>query len=216
MSLATLPPTRQALLRELKHAGEARAETLAERLGITVSGVRQQLAALQGDGLVSWRELRSGPGRPKHLWTLAPAGEALFPQAYDELSNELLDGVAAEDPAMLDRLFTRRRERRIEQARTRLAGLDLADRVAELAGILDRDGYVATWFSQPDGSFLVVEQHCAIFAVARRYRHACSSEIEFIRAVLPDATVERVAHIVEGATRCAYEIRPAAATLPTD
>ena len=52
VSLATLPPTRQTLLRELKRAGEARAETLAEQLGITVSGVRQQLAALQGDGLV--------------------------------------------------------------------------------------------------------------------------------------------------------------------
>ncbi len=210
MSLATLPPTRQSLLRELKHAGEARAETLAERLGITVSGVRQQLASLQRDGLVAWREQRSGPGRPKHLWTLAPAGEALFPQAYDELSNELLDGVAAEDPDMLDRLFSRRRERRVEQAHARLGGLGLAGRVAELARILDDDGYVATWSTQPDGSFLVVEQHCAIFAVARRYRHACASELEFIRAVLPDATVGRVAHIVEGATRCAYEIRSAA------
>jgi DeoR family transcriptional regulator, suf operon transcriptional repressor len=208
MSLTTLPPTRQALLRELKRAGEARAETLAERLGITVSAVRQQLSALHGDGLVSWREERSGPGRPKHVWTLAPAGEALFPHAYDELSNELLDGVAAEDPDLVDRLFARRRERRIDQAGARLTGLDPAARVAELARILDEDGYVATWLTQADGSFLVVEQHCAIFAVARRYRHACSSEIEFIRAVLPEASVERVSHIVEGATRCAYEIRP--------
>jgi DeoR family suf operon transcriptional repressor len=209
VSLATLPPTRAALLRELKRTGEARAELLAERLGITVSGVRQQLAALQGDGLVAWREQRSGPGRPKHLWSLAPAGEALFPQAYDDLSNELLDGVAAEDPDLVGRLFARRRERRIAQARARLAGLDLAARVAELARILDDDGYEATWLEQPDGTFLVVEQHCAIFAVARRYRHACASEIEFIRAVLPDAAVERVSHIVEGATHCAYEIRPA-------
>ena len=31
---------------------------------------------------------------------------------------------------------------------------------------------------------------------------------DFIRAVLPEATVERTQHMVEGARRCAYEVRP--------
>jgi DeoR family suf operon transcriptional repressor len=208
VTLSTLPSTRQALLRELKNVGEARAETLAARLGITESAVRQQLAVLHADGLVSRREQRDGPGRPKFVWALASAGESLFPQAYDELTNELLDGIVEEDPALVGRLFDRRRARRLDQANHRLAGLTLADRVAELARILDEDGYLATWEVRPDGSFLVIEHHCAIFAVARRYGHACSSEIDFIRAVLPDATVERISHIVEGATRCAYQITP--------
>jgi DeoR family suf operon transcriptional repressor len=62
----------------------------------------------------------------------------------------------------------------------------------------------------------VVEHNCAIWAVARRYGQACTSELDFIRAVLPDAHIERVQHMVEGARRCAYEIRASAADEPAE
>jgi DeoR family transcriptional regulator, suf operon transcriptional repressor len=55
--------------------------------------------------------------------------------------------------------------------------------------------------------YRVIEHNCAIWAVAQRYGQACTSEIEFIRAVLPAATVERVQHMVAGAPHCAYEVR---------
>ena len=53
----------------------------------------------------------------------------------------------------------------------------------------------------------IVEHNCAIWAVALRYGQACTSELDFIRTVLPEADVERVAHMVAGARRCAYEVR---------
>ncbi len=208
-ALDRLPATRRAIVRELKSRGEASAEALAAPLGITVSAVRQQLAELRAAGLVVHREERSGPGRPRHRYALAPSGHALFPAAYDELTLELLDGVVAEEPELLDRLFARRRQRRVDGARARLAGRPLADQVAELAALLDEDGYVATCEPTSDGGWRIVEHHCAIFSVARRYGAACSSELEFLREVLPDASVERVAHLVAGAHHCAYEIRPA-------
>jgi DeoR family transcriptional regulator, suf operon transcriptional repressor len=37
---------------------------------------------------------------------------------------------------------------------------------------------------------------------------ACSTEIEFIREALPEARVERVAHMMAGAHVCRYEVRP--------
>jgi DeoR family suf operon transcriptional repressor len=49
--------------------------------------------------------------------------------------------------------------------------------------------------------------------VAQRYGQACSSEIEFIRSVLPEAEVERVQHMVAGAPHCAYEIRDKASNI---
>ena len=45
--------------------------------------------------------------------------------------------------------------------------------------------------------------------MATGYRQACSSELEFIRGALPGARVERVAHLMDGAHVCAYEVRPA-------
>lgn len=186
-----------------------RVEALAAAVGVTVSGARQHLNALERDGLVAYREAREGPGRPRFHYRLTAAADALYPRAYAELTNELLEYVEDSDPELLASLFARRGRRRLERARARLAGLpDLGARVAEMARILDEDGYLAASEAAPDGSFRLTEHNCAVLGVAMRYGHACSSEIEFIRAALPDAEVERVAHMVAGAFVCAYSIRP--------
>jgi DeoR family suf operon transcriptional repressor len=173
--------------------------------------MRQHLTALTNDGLVAHDEVRGGRGRPKHLFHLAPAAEGLFPKTYSELTNELLDYVADADPELLEQVFERRRDRRIEGAQARLAGRDLAGQVAELNAILDEDGYLAEWIAMDDGSYRIVEHNCAILGVASRYGQACTAEIEFIRTVLPGAEVNRVEHMMAGARRCAYEITPTAA-----
>lgn len=215
--------TRDAVLLALKKRGEARAEELAAALGVTVSAMRQQLVSLAADGLVSHREVRSGPGRPKHFYALTAAAEPRFPKTYDELTNEVLDYVAEESPEMVDRVFERRRQRRVEGARARLAaaGPGLGERVAELARVLDEDGYLAEVVpglegeageSGGAGSFRIVEHNCAILCVAQKYGQACATELDFIRTVLPDAEVERVAHMMAGQRQCAYEIKPRAAS----
>jgi DeoR family suf operon transcriptional repressor len=196
----------------LKHAGEATADDLAASLGITVSAVRQQLDGLCADGMVTWRAEARGRGRPTHLYQLTRAAEPLFPKAYGGLTTELLGYVAAADPALIDDVFDRRRQRRLEAAQVRLAaaGDDFAARVAELARILDDDGYLAAWEAVPDGSFRIVEHNCAVLDVAERYGQACSSEIAFLRQALPDASIERVSHMIAGAHSCAYRIVPTA------
>jgi DeoR family suf operon transcriptional repressor len=205
--IGDLPATRRGILMLLRRRGEASAAELAAALGVSQSAVRQQLGPLTAAGLVAHRRVGSGPGRRRHLHRLAPAAEELFPKRYDDLTVELLADVEAEDPELLARAFARRRDRRIERARTRLAGRDFDERVAELARILDDDGYLAEARREPDGSWLVTEHNCAILDVARRWGHACVTEIEFLRAVLPDARVERVAHIMAGAHVCSYAIR---------
>lgn len=208
-SLAGLPTTRRALLVTMKKRGEVSAEDLAADLGITVSAVRQHLAGLVGDGFVAHRAERGRPGRPRHRYHLTEAGETLFPRSYGDLTTELLAYAEDEDPELVARLFERRRRRRVEQASSRLAGRDFGERVHELARVLDEDGYLADVERTDDGAWRIVEHNCAILQVALRYGTACGTELAFLREVLPDATVERVAHMVAGAHHCAYEIRPA-------
>jgi DeoR family suf operon transcriptional repressor len=207
-ALSTLPATRREVLDLLKKRGEQGADQLASSMGLTISAVRQQLASLQKEGLVGFREARSGPGRPRHLYHLTPAAEGLYPRAYAELTNELLDYVGDAQPELVDEIFRRRRQRRIDNAQTRLAGKDFAGKVQELATILDADGYLAEAVAEPDGSFLIVEHNCAILGIALRYGQACGTELDFIRTVLPEAHIERVAHMVQGATNCSYRIKP--------
>ena len=200
------------LVTALKHAGEATADELAATLGVTVSAARQQLDGLAADGLVAWRPQARGRGRPTHLYRLTRAAEPLFPKAYGGLTTELLGYVADADPDLVDGIFDRRRQRRLEGAQARLArvGADLASRVAELARILDDDGYLASFEALPDGTYRIVEHNCAVLDVAERYGQACSSEIAFLRQALPDARVERVSHMIAGAHSCAYQIELAA------
>jgi DeoR family suf operon transcriptional repressor len=206
--LSELPPARRALLVALRKRGEARADELAATLGITASATRQQLAPLAAAGLLAHRDERGAPGRPRRVYRLTHAADALFPKAYGELTTELLDHVGAEDPGLLERAFERRRRSRVAQAQVRLAGLDFEQRVYELARILDEAGYLAEAEPLPGGGYRIAEHNCAILAVARHHGHACTTELGFLQEVLPEADVRRVAHIVSGSTACVYEVRP--------
>jgi DeoR family suf operon transcriptional repressor len=207
-TLASLPQTRRELLIALKKRGEASVEDLAAVLNVTVSAVRQHLAGLNGAGFVAHRAVKKGPGRPRHLYRLSAGAEALFPKYYSELTNELLSYVEDEDPEVLERIFERRRRRRVEGALARLNGRRFPDKVSELARILDEDGYLADFQAMPDGTFRITEHNCAILGVARKWGLACVTEIDFLREALPEARVERVAHMMAGAHVCRYEITP--------
>ena len=202
-SLAGLSVSAREVVLALKKRGEARASEIAEALGITPSGVRQHLSALRADGLVAYRTIHAGPGRPKFAYFLTEPAEALFPKTYHELTNEFLEHLEEEDPELLVRLFERRRQRRVKATRKRLD-----EKVAVLARILDEDGYLADFESRPDGTYLIREHNCAILGVAVRYGLACSSELDFLREAFPDAEINRVAHKVAGAYMCSYEVRP--------
>lgn len=197
----------------LKRRGEAPADELAEALGITPSAVRQHLTALKSAGLVASRQERGRPGRPADLYHSTDRGEALFSESSGDLSVELLGHIEEEDPELIPRVFERRRRRRVEQARDQLAGKSLDEQVTVLAKILDGEGYLADFDKLPGGSYRMNLHSCAIWAVASRYGQACTTELEFLREVLPETDVQRVAHKMAGAYVCGYEIRPRAAEL---
>jgi predicted ArsR family transcriptional regulator len=73
-----------------------------------------------------------------------------------------------------------------------------------VAEILDEDGYLADFTRREDGAFIITEHNCAVLGVALRYRHACSSELDFLKAALPNAEVTRIAHRINGGHVCAY------------
>src|SRR5262245_20702124 len=208
MLLDLIPEARREILKLLKRRGPLPVEDLAEALAITVSGARQHLAGLEKDGVVTYQRVRQGPGRPRHLYELTDEGDALFPRNYAELTNELLGYVQEHDPTLLDQLFVRRAQRRVRSAQKRMEGLALPDKVRELARILDEEGYYAELQELEDGRFRIVERNCLVKDVAARYAQACTSELNFVRKLLPEADVTRSTHLLNQQPCCAYDIRP--------
>jgi DeoR family transcriptional regulator, suf operon transcriptional repressor len=206
--LQAVPTTRRAILVALKREGPKRAQDLAAGLDLTVAAVRQQLGRLESDGLVAHRGDADGRGRPTHIYGLTEVADGLFPKRYGDLTTELLSYLGGAGSEQVDNLFEQRRRRRLAEAEVRLDKRTLEEQVDELTAILDDDGYLADVTRLDDGGWRITEHNCAILSVAKGFRQACSSELSFIRDALPGARVERVAHLMDGAHVCAYEIRP--------
>ena len=89
-------------------------------------------------------------------------------------------------------------------------GASLERRVAALAEHRSEEGYMADCSRERDGSLLLVENHCPICAAARSCQTLCRDELQVFRSALgKGARVERIEHLLQGARRCAYRIRPA-------
>ncbi len=210
MSLDNIPDRGAAerLMRRLKQHGPMTTHELAANLAVSHEAVRQQLDRLQKGEWITAETRRGAVGRPNRRWSLLPKADALFPDAHAEMTVRLIEAVRTElgEPA-LDRLVQALEQKTKAAYAAELAGsMDLRERVARLAAIRSREGYMAEWKDEA-GGFLIVENHCPICAAARACQGFCRAEREVFAAVLgPEAAVKRTDHILAGARRCAYRI----------
>jgi predicted ArsR family transcriptional regulator len=206
-----------AILFQLKSLGEAQAETLARRLGISVQAVRQRLERLLAENLVAYSDRAHGRGRPRRLWSLAPGSATLFPDTHAQLTVDLIGTIRSElGETALAQLLDRRREQITAAYRRRLAGEpDIASKLTALADMRSAEGYMARLEKLADQRFLLVEDHCPICAAAMSCQGFCSIELQVFQNLLgPGWQIERQDHLLTGARRCTYRITPAAAPAP--
>ncbi len=202
---------RRAVLDLLKQQGPQDAATLADQLGVTAMAVRQHLYELSAQGLVAHVEVARPVGRPAKLWRLTPAADAFFPDGHADLATGLIAAMRETfGEAGVDRLVAARSREQVAAYRRRMArARSLKTRLAALAAARTDEGYMAGVEAQDDGGFLLVENHCPICAAAATCSGLCRAELEVFQEVLGDGvTVERTDHILAGARRCAYRVRP--------
>lgn len=202
---------RRELLLRLRHDGPSTPETLAGSLGLSRTGVLQQLHALEAAGLVSRRAIKHGVGRPRHEYDVTEAAQDLFPTNYDGLASGLLAAIRSiGGDTLIEGVFEERRRITRERVRQRMAerlGPDapIAERARELAVIQDEQGYLAEAVVGADGVLRIVERNCAIHRVSTEHAAACQAELDLFREVL-GTTVERESHIAAGDRCCTYRI----------
>lgn len=202
-----MSPTQRRVLTVIQRQGEATAEELASHLGISASAVRQHLSALRAGGFVDARQQRGATGRPADRYHATEAADALFASAAtNDFAVELLDMIEHENPKLVDTVFERRLQGRVDEAISKLEGLEPADKVAAVANILDAEGYMADFEQLSATEFRLRLHSCAMWNVANRYRQVCTSELDFVRNLIPEATINRVTHKVAGSHVCAYDI----------
>jgi predicted ArsR family transcriptional regulator len=204
--------TADRILYLLKTRGPQTAQALAALLELTSMGARRQLEAFERKGLVAWED-RSGEGvgRPARYWYLTETGHARFPDRHADLTVALIAQVRSlfgQDG--LDRLIAAREADSRQHYTAALADAPtLQDRAKALAATRTDEGYMAEVQPQPDGSVLLVENHCPICTAARECPGFCQSELAVFQAAMGETCrVERTDHLLAGARRCAYRIVP--------
>ena len=200
----------ERILYLLKTRGPQTAATLAAELEMTAMGARQHLQKLEQSSLVQRFERAEQVGRPRHYWQLTGAAQADFPDRHADLSLALIENVRELfGDEGLDRLIDQREKTTERDYREQLGACrTLAERVQKLAQLRSAEGYMAeASYDEDEGSWLLWENHCPICAAATHCQGFCRTELELFRKVL-HAEVEREEHILLGARRCSYRIRP--------
>jgi predicted ArsR family transcriptional regulator len=195
----------------MKTRGPQTAQQVAAVMGLTSMGARRQLEAAEEKGLANHEDVSDKAGRPSRRWMLTAAGNARFPDRHSDLTVNMIQQVRAVfGEEGLDRLITAREGAIETHYRAEVSGAaDLAGQVAALAHARDAEGYMADTEVRPDGSVLLVENHCPICAAATECQNFCRSELEIFQRVLGGGcSVERSEHLLSGARRCVYVIKP--------
>ena len=85
----------QLLLLLLNNKAGLTVDALSAQLQITRNAVRQHLAALERDGLVTRGDTKPSGGRPEQLYLLSDRGGELFPRRYSWFSEQLIEAMSA-------------------------------------------------------------------------------------------------------------------------
>ena len=212
--LSTIRSTADRLLILLKTRGPQTAAELGAALGVSDEAARQHLVKLAGEGLVEGASETRGVGRPVQVWNLTAAGNGRFQNAHAELTVQLISTIRKVlGEEALDRLIAAREKETLANYQAEMEGAaDLKERVARLAAIRDREGYMCEWKADADG-YLLIENHCPICAAATACQGFCQAEMRTFKQTLgAGVEISREEHIVSGARRCAYRITEARPT----
>ena len=203
-----MPMTRRRILILLKDKGELTADELAGQLGISAVAVRRHLTKLESDQLVTYQEVQRGMGRPSYVYRLGEAASSFFPRGYEELAVNVLETIRElYGGEAIDAIFRMRTAHVIDKYRRQVNGKSLDSRLDQLTKLREADGFMSTWETNPNGTYVLREANCPIFHVAEGCDSACEHDLVMLTDLL-EADVVRTSHLARGDGACCYEVRP--------
>lgn len=203
-----IDPADREFLQSLHRHGGATVQELCERMGVTSTAVRQRLNRLLGLGMVSRETIRSGRGRPHHVYRVTDAGHKQLGDNYSDLALILWRELRnIPEASIRDRVIDRVRGAFIRQFGTAVQGESLTDRLSELAAALGERGYDVE--VDESGELPILrENYCPYLELASSDPSICEMEQEVFERVL-GADVKLAQCCLEGHSCCEFHASPA-------
>jgi predicted ArsR family transcriptional regulator len=191
------------ILQHIQRHGKATIRDLESVLGVSTTAVREHLAHLQANGLVTTSTLRYGPGRPRLIYTLTAKAQNLFPKHYDLLINLMLQELAAEGGVeQVQRLMARVSERLAHEYSDLVSSSDVQARLDELREALEARGVPAA--VQEAGTRIEIHS-CPYFDVAQENAEVCKMDRRMLEQVLGQEIILEQS-IREGHHSCCFSL----------
>ena len=216
MTTTHQPSTKQDILQYLLKQERATAQELADALDISPQAIRRHLKDLEAEGLIEYKSVQVGMGRPQHVYSLNRKGRDRFPNHYGEFAVSLLDTLTETlGQEQASSILRKQWQRKAQEYRDKVGTGSVQERVAKLVEIRKSEGYMAEWHvlepnelnNSAEPQVILTEHNCAISNVAESFPSVCGHELEMFAAVLPDCTVERTHWLNKGEHQCGYLIK---------
>jgi len=201
--------TRRRVTRLLLEHGPATAVDLAQDLGITATATRRHLDAMEAEGQVETRVVKTaGRGRPARSYQLTPAARTNLGHTYDDLAMEALRWIRRFEGETAVGGFAAEQVARLEaRCRAALEAVDSDDPMARaqaLATAMSSEGYAATASVIASGG-QICQHHCPVAGVAAEFPQLCEAETKVISRLL-GVHVQRLATIANGDGVCTTHV----------
>ena len=194
----------QALQRE---PGGLAVEALSQALGVTLTAVRQHLAALGRDGLVEKLASMPSGGRPAHRYALSARAREAFPRQYPWFSEALLDELRSRlGPVALEQTLSALGARAAGAGPT--AGAALPERAAEVVRrmvALGYDAHLSRSPGLPRGAVEITAHNCVFHQLAEKHPEVCAFDLGLI-AQAAGATVSHPECMVRQGRACRFQL----------
>lgn len=199
-------PQHFAIIELLKRSTGMPVAELARALKMSYMGVKQHCADLEKKGwLDTWRR-PVGNGRPEKLYRLTAKAAALYPEAGNEMTLELLQSIhdiygGSAPDKLLFSYFGRKTEGYLKKVK----GASIAERATSFARVRNAEGYCSEVDFDHEQGFRITEYHSLLKEIAAAFPSVRRMEEQMFNRVLM-TTVQRVEERASGLTKYVFLI----------
>lgn len=208
--LSILGTRQQELLNLLlKNKGGLTVDELSKRLEITRNAVRQHLAALENDGLVTQGVTRPSGGRPEQLYVLTDAGRELFPRHYSWFAQLIVESIKQESGAEgLRERMGAMGSAVAQQLRRQHSGLEnQQQKVEKLSEVMEQLGYNTKSVRVVDGVPTIEADNCIFHNLAIKNPEICQFDLALL-STFTDSKIDHQECMASGGNVCRFKFTP--------
>ena len=207
--LELLGSRQQELLKLLlKNKGGLTLEELSEYLKITRNAVRQHVAALENNGIVTEGVTRPSGGRPEQLYVLTDEGKEFFPRNYSWFAQLMVESIAQESgvAGLRERLGTMG----VGVAQQLLSQNSVLktreQKVEKLSEVMEELGYNTRSFAVNSDALTIEADNCIFHNLAMKNPEICQFDLALL-STFTDSTVNHEECMAKGGNVCRFKFK---------